>query len=821
MKSKTQTPRKIGTEVGSILVTAAGLFTLLSILSYHGTDPSFFASTAAKAQNLCGWVGAYLADFMLQSLGLSAFLIPAGFLFVAATLHQRESTGRTIATMAGMGLTALALSVFVSLQWKSWTYGGTTLLTGGAIGTWAAEALKGPFNPAGASIVSLSLFGLALVLSTPVSVARTLGELVTWLTQVAWRLSRILVKLAVLLGGTALMKSAQALSGALENRLKRRKDSTQQDLALEDAGTKGLPVIDSHATDFDESSEEETAPPPSETEALIDQAFEDEAPQESLIEISRLAQDSGAEIATSATASESPKPSKKTAAKTTSSHWKLPTLEFLRKPPKIDAQINEDRLHDNARKLQQKFLDFGIEGEVTAIRPGPVITLYEYRPGPGVKLSKIASMADDLSMALSANSVRIIAPLPGKSVVGIEIPNDNREKVFLRELLQHESFKDPRYALPIAMGKDIGGQPNFSDLYRMPHLLCAGQTGSGKSVFMNGLICSLLYRFTPDELRMILVDPKYVEFRAYQDIPHLLLPVVDDGKHAAVALKWAVREMERRYRILYMVGARNLVSYNEKVDQMGAEVINDILHSEENQSARLRMMSGSDWEQAFEADESGVPQVGKLPNVVIIIDELADLMAVAKKDVELSITRLAQKARAAGIHLVLATQRPSTDVVTGLIKSNLPSRVSFNLASHIDSRTILDRAGAEKLLGQGDMLFIPPGGNQLVRLHGAYVDDDEIHKITSFLKSQGAPSYREEILTDEDEDDVSESGENEDPLFQDGVALVRRAGHASASYLQRHLGIGYNRAAKMIEAMEARGIVGPSSGAKPRDVLIR
>jgi S-DNA-T family DNA segregation ATPase FtsK/SpoIIIE len=358
----------------------------------------------------------------------------------------------------------------------------------------------------------------------------------------------------------------------------------------------------------------------------------------------------------------------------------------------------------------------------------------------------------------------------------------------------------------------------------MPHLLCAGQTGAGKSVFMNALICSLFYRFTPDQLRMILVDPKFIEFRAYQDIPHLLLPVVDDAHQASIALKWAVREMERRYRILAKMGARNLAAFNQKVEEMGADVVQDLLLSEENQTEFPTQGSGHDWIEAFEPDENGAPKVGKLPYIVVIIDELADLMMVAKKEVEISIARIAQKARAAGIHLVIATQRPSTDVITGLIKANLPSRVSFQLASYVDSKTILDRAGAERLLGQGDMLFIPPGISQAVRLHGAFVDDEEINKITAFLKSQGKPAYRDEILLDVEGDDDGNDGmgdEDRDELFDEAVELVKRSGHASASFLQRHLKVGYNRAARMIETMESRGIVGPADGVRPREVLLR
>ena len=500
--------------------------------------------------------------------------------------------------------------------------------------------------------------------------------------------------------------------------------------------------------------------------------------------------------------------------------WKLPPIDFLRTPPKVEGQVDKEKLLENSQILKQKFADFGIDGEVTAVRPGPVITLYEFKPAPGIRVSKIAALADDLSMALSAQSVRIIAPLPNKAVVGIEIPSEMRETVFLRDFLQHTDFHGTKHVIPIVMGKDIGGQPYLSDLARMPHLLCAGQTGSGKSVFMNGLICSLLYRFTPSEMRLILVDPKFIEFRGYQDLPHLLLPVVDDPCHANTALKWAVREMDRRYRILAMMGARNLATFNQKVDEMGIAAVRDFLCSEENQPKGLEKMSGGDWINSFETDSNGSSEIGKLPFIVIIIDELADLMMIAKKDVEISIARIAQKARAAGIHLVIATQRPSGDVITGLIKANVPTKVSFQLASYIDSRTILDRPGAERLLGQGDMLFIPPGVSQVLRLHGAYVDDDEIGKITTFLKEQGKPAYRDEILVD-DEDELEDDEENaSDELFLTAVELVQKNGHASASFLQRHLKIGYNHAAKIIEDMEARGIVGPPDGARPREVLV-
>jgi len=456
------------------------------------------------------------------------------------------------------------------------------------------------------------------------------------------------------------------------------------------------------------------------------------------------------------------------------------------------------------------------------MRVGPVITLYEFKPGPGIKVARISNLVEDLSMALASKSVRILAPLPGKAVVGIEIPSETREQVLLREFLQTGEFQNPKYQLPVVMGKDISGQSVFADLAKMPHLLVAGQTGSGKSVFMNGLISSLLYRFTPDEMRLILVDPKFIEFSFYHDIPHLLLPVVDDPKNASSALKWAVREMERRYRILEAAGVRNLQSYNEKVDAVGAESMASVLQAEATSQAEVGIsMTGGDWIEAFDKDESGAPVIGKIPFIVIIIDELADLMMTVKKDVEGSIARIAQKARAAGIHLVIATQRPSTDVITGLIKANMPTRVSFSLSSYIDSRTILDRPGAERLLGQGDMLFIPPGQNEPIRLQGAFMDDNELTVITDFLREQGAPVYRNEILIDPEEMSAEGGADEEnDPLFEEALLIIRSSKSASASFLQRRLQIGYNRAARLIETMETRGIVGPADGARPREILL-
>ena len=856
--------KHLATEVASIVVFALSVFALISLLTYNAADPSLFSNSHGAPQNACGRVGAYLSSALLQWFGMGSFLVPAALLFMATTLYKREGSSKVVGTLGGMTVAVMALTVFITLQWTYWPYAGTLILTGGAFGAWVAQALLKQFNSVGSSIFTLLIFCVALALSTPVSVAKFGGHVLGTIGSFSWRLLKLGVTYVAYLGGMLAMKTAHwagdLIQKGIETAIRRAKErasamkaaaeSRKKDeaAALKDLDVVQLPAVEGELVAASEIIDAKNVA----TESGIDaidmsifkaQATAHEAPNvfpelEAAAANQTKAQGTLFEnepeilprehlnLAHDVDGDEKTTLGKKVATKIAKmarkrGQWKLPTPEFLCKPPKIESAIDKEKLVANSKILEQKFADFAIEGQVTAVRPGPVITLYEFKPAPGIKVSKIASFADDLSMALSAQSVRILAPLPGKPVVGIEIPSDVREKVYLREFIQNPEFSNEKYVIPIVMGKDIAGQPYFSDLTKMPHLLCAGQTGSGKSVFMNGLICSLLYRFTPDELRMILVDPKVIEFRAYQDIPHLLLPVVDDTSHASSALKWAVREMERRYKIMSKIDARNLASFNEKVGKMGSDVVRDMLCAEENQDGAGNQ--NADWMEAFEPDESGAPKVGKLPYIVIIIDELADLMMVAKKDVEISIARIAQKARAAGIHLVIATQRPSTDVITGLIKANLPSRASFQLASNVDSRTILDRMGAERLLGQGDMLFIPPGVSASVRLHGAFVNDEEISKITTFLKEQGEPSYREEILLEgvDDEDGDEDGADDADELFDDAVDLVKRSGTASASFLQRHLKVGYNRAARMIETMESRGIVGPPDGARPREVLIR
>jgi DNA segregation ATPase FtsK/SpoIIIE, S-DNA-T family len=475
-------------------------------------------------------------------------------------------------------------------------------------------------------------------------------------------------------------------------------------------------------------------------------------------------------------------------------HSEFPSTSLLR-PPAAAIAVDEDELRQRAHLIEQKAREFEVVGAVHKIHPGPVVTTFEFKPEAGIKYSRITSLGDDLCLALEAESVRIDR-IPGKSTVGIEVPNNERATIVLRELLESSDYQLSTYRLPLALGKDITGKIVVSDLQKMPHLLAAGSTGTGKSVSINTMILSLLFRSRPDQVKMILIDPKRLELGLYQDIPHLLVPVVTEPKIAQNVLKWAVTEMESRYKKLANRAVRNLEVYNEQIQQLPIPGLGD--------------------------ESSNTPDDReRLPHIVIVIDELADLMMTAPREVEESITRLAQMARAVGIHLILATQRPSVDVITGLIKANFPARISFRVASKVDSRTILDSNGAEQLLGRGDMLFLPPGSSRLVRVHGPLVTEEEVIQVVDFLKTQGKPAYNERILeSPEERAELDEADSEIDELYQEARRLVIEMGKASTSVLQRRLRIGYGRAASLLDAMERDGIIGPPDGTKPREVLI-
>jgi S-DNA-T family DNA segregation ATPase FtsK/SpoIIIE len=468
--------------------------------------------------------------------------------------------------------------------------------------------------------------------------------------------------------------------------------------------------------------------------------------------------------------------------------YQLPPYSFLEDLENPATSSDDESLRMQSQLLEKKLEDFGVHGKVVTVSPGPVITTFEYEPAPGVKINKIVNLSDDLALALRAISIRIVAPIPGKAVIGVEVPNSDRAMVRFKEIVASSDFDKSGSNLPLCLGKDIVGNPVVAELDKMPHLLIAGATGTGKSVALNSMICSILYKSTPEEVKFIMVDPKRIELSSYNGIPHLITPVVVEAKKATNALFWAIREMERRYELLSQKNTRNVRQYNKKI------------------------------EKEKKSGENG--ELQKLPYLVIVIDELADLMMLASRDVEVTLTRLAQMARAAGIHLILATQRPSVDVLTGIIKANFPTRLTFQVSSKTDSRTIIDTNGAENLLGSGDMLFLPPGTAKLQRIHGAYISEEELNRITQFLKTQEKPEYDENVTEAATNDETSSEEQEYDERYDDAVALITKKRQASISMIQRHLRIGYNRAARIIEVMEKDGVVGPSDGVKPREVLV-
>lgn len=473
--------------------------------------------------------------------------------------------------------------------------------------------------------------------------------------------------------------------------------------------------------------------------------------------------------------------------------FQLPPISFLDSPPEKAQSLDEEALHTTSKILEKKLKDYGIEGQVLAVTPGPVVTMYEFEPAPGVKVASIINLADDLALAMRAASIRIIAPIPGKAVVGIEVPNTAKQKIYLREILESQTYAKSHSKLTFALGKDITGTSFVADLAKMPHLLMAGATGAGKSVTVNDIIISILYKATPVDVRFLMIDPKMLELSAYEGIPHLLTPVVTEAKRAAVVLRGMVNEMGERYKLMAEKGTKSIDKYNQLFDEEGSRDEDKEIHR-------------------------------RLPFIVVVIDELSDLMMAAGKEVEESLVRLSQMARAAGIHLLVATQRPSVDVITGLIKANFPARLSLQVASRTDSRTILDTGGAETLLGEGDMLFLPPGSSRLRRIHGAYISETEIKLVTDFLKKQGKPAYDKAISEARVEEKTygeDDLGEEFNKRYDEAVQLVMQLEQASTSYIQRRLRIGYNTAARIIEKMEAEGIVGPAQGSRPREVLMR
>ncbi|OGQ17677.1 MAG: hypothetical protein A3B70_08130 [Deltaproteobacteria bacterium RIFCSPHIGHO2_02_FULL_40_11] len=790
LKSKTEGFFSQKKEVWTVLFLCIFVFLAASLFSYHPTDPSFNSVSSSKeVQNLTGLVGSYTSDFLFQTFGLSAYIILALLLFFRRGWLKSFGFLLLIVFTAG----------FFSLLLKTITLQDQKLLAGGITGHVLISFLHPYFNTTGTYIVILCGFFMTLITTLNFSFVSSLHFIFRGIPTIfsnltfpnIWRLIRNRFKWP--------FRKKASKPKVVTYETKIPEDLVYEDDPEdinEDTPPQGSEAIEYEADEPEEALGEEKLEYEEDELDENDEGIEYDAPDEILPEQEPVIVDTQANLRKKKKSSLSFEYFK------TKGNFKLPSLKMLADPEnETDVFVDKETLLENSSILEQKLKDFNIEGNVVQVRPGPVITVYEFQPAAGIKVSRIVNLADDLSLALSALSVRIVAPIPGKNVVGIELPNDHRHIISLKEILLNNEFRSLKYRLPLALGKSISGEPCISDLARMPHLLVAGATGSGKSVFINSIISSFLFRYTPEQLRFIMIDPKMLELSMYDRIPHLLLPVVTDPKKAALALKWGVEEMEKRYTIMSKISVRNIDSYNKKIETA----------------------SKAELEAIFEKEiaEDGTFEIpDQLPYVVIVIDELADLMMVASKDVEISIARLTQMARAAGIHLLVATQRPSVDVLTGLIKANFPARISFQTSTKVDSRTILDTIGAEKLLGSGDMLFLKPGTSRLVRIHGAYVSDAEIKDVVDFLKEQGEPNYNEEILTEQHEDVDFDFTEEDESLYEEAVQLVSKMKYASISMIQRRLRIGYNRAARMIEQMEAEGIVGPQDGAKPREVLV-
>ena len=744
------TESRMRKEILGLVWLALGVFLLICLGSYSNADPSFNNNlNPDQINNLVGVFGAYLADLLYQTFGLTALLWPLGCLMLAwRWLKFREIHFRVVRLIAFLllqitlgGLLALKFSV-VPL------FGSQINEAGGAIGRVLVQLLSRYLNIGGAALILIVFFLVSLILST--------------------RFSLVLF-----------------FDGILERFGRRLEQRREARLARKELRKKEKNILEIHTpTIIQPETRRLTETKPKKGKKQKKSTDEENQEAFSFLEPSGI--------------------------------YHMPGSALLNHDGDEPKPIDRDSLTMAARMLEKKLLDFGVEGDVVEVKPGPVVTMYEFSPAPGVKVNKIANLQDDLAMALQAVSIRIVAPIPGRGVVGIEIPNNDRETVYLKEIIESKAFQKNGGKLPMALGKDIFGEVIVSDLAKMPHLLVAGSTGSGKSVSINTMILSLLYRATPDDVRLIMIDPKMLELSIYEGIPHLLLPVVTNPKKASLALAWAVREMERRYKLMAAKAVRNVDGYNRKLAKEAKEA--EVLPPEPDETEDF-LDAKLDKPLPIEPEEE--LEHGHLPYIVLIVDELADLMMVAGREVEESIARLAQMARAAGIHLILATQRPSVDVITGLIKANFPTRISFKVFSRIDSRTILDSMGAETLLGMGDMLFLPPGVGYLQRVHGAFVSELEVQRVVDFLSKQGKPSYDKSILKAPPTAGTEGQEEEEyDVLWDDAVKIVTDSRQASISMVQRRLRVGYNRAARMIERMEQEGIVGPSDGSgKPREVL--
>jgi DNA segregation ATPase FtsK/SpoIIIE, S-DNA-T family len=787
-------------EVTGFLFLAAGILFLLSMASFHPRDPSWdTVAGAIHTNNLIGPVGAHIADIFLQAFGLAAFLWPVLIFALGWKWIRSEALEAPLIKLLGSAamITSACGAAALLPDWRLFDH---TVMLGGAAGFLLAGSLKNALNVPGAAVV----LATALVISIYLVSTFTLAKVPGWLNPIfaifgrmrdKWRRSKERRREAALQKREEKQQAAEAR--ALE----------QQRVQYEEA-TSALPVPDPQVTQRTRRRQPEAV-----VETLPWDDAAETQPEMPAVAIEGPAPASVDEIPICQLAETPPSPANvvefpfnqkvrpEPVAKG-QTIYRLPKTDLLNEIP-VRSAFDEQELKNTASAIKSKFEEFNVFGSVTQINPGPVVTTFEFKPEAGIKYSRITTLTEDLCLGLQAESI-LIERIPGKPTIGIEVPNVRREVISLRAVIESEEFQESASFLTISMGKDINGRIKVAALDSMPHALIAGSTGSGKSVMINSLIMSILYKSTPDEVRMIMVDPKRVELGMYEGIPHLLTPVITDPKKATNALRNAVLEMERRLRLLAEQGARNIDQYNKKIRKLQTEP-----------------------RSLFEDDDKPAEEeIKPLPYVLILIDELADLMMLEGRNVEESVTRLAQMARAVGMHLVLATQRPSVDVITGIIKANFPARISFRVATRVDSRTILDGMGAEHLLGKGDMLFLPPGSSRFTRVHGAFVTETEINKVVDFWKAQAKPDYDQSYLIappSEDGDTEIEEGApgDQDPMYEEALRVVLEMGKASTSTLQRRLRLGYGRAARILDMMHRDGIIGPPDGSKPREVLKR
>lgn len=746
-------------EVLGFLLIILGACTLLSLLTYQSQDMSWDTMREGEvSHNIMGTFGSYFSDFSLQFIGLSSYLMT--FLWVVWGIHVLLFHHISYLKWRLIGLPLMLVCCCGGLAGMDL---GFFVKSGGGLGSLIHNGCMVFLMKLGISgwVLSLLLFiaGITLfvlILGVPKEMWKSFGA-VSWI---------------ILKGGAVKIKnlimSSRGSKETFSSSLETSSSSSQVIGSIVDGTPEPEPLIDLSPS----------------KERQQNHSKDKKTPASVLSKVRSM----------------------------DANGYQFPSLDLLQKETKDgrnDSSLSQEFLKENSNRLKKILEDFGVEGDVLNAYPGPVVTLYEFKPAPGVKSSRVIGLADDIARSTSSLSTRI-SVIPGVNALGIEIPNPVKEKVFMRSLLEGTVFNNPGLKLPLALGKNISGDPVVGDLTRMPHLLIAGTTGSGKSVSINTMIVSLLYRLSPEECKFIMIDPKMLELSVYDGIPHLLTPVVTDPHKAVMALKWVVREMESRYQLMSKLGVRNIEGYNERIDSARSK----------GEIIKHKIQTGFDNQTGRPLIEEHPLDMRKIPFIVVVVDEMADLMLVAGKDIEAAVQRLAQMARAAGIHLIMATQRPSVDVITGTIKANFPTRISFHVTSKIDSRTILGEQGAEQLLGQGDMLYMKPGG-RIVRVHGPFVEDREVERVVEFLRTQGAPVY-EDAISDEGfgSDSLGEDGDSGDDLYDQALSIILRERKASTSFIQRHLQIGYNRAARIIEKMESEGVVSKPNHVGKREILL-